>query len=227
VQPQLRFNKDKRGYENTYLVQPAGARRGRSRSRILYWFRTPPGIRVGRGPLDEDAIRMLEAQNPEVQFDWTRILKGQPPPDIRKAAPTEERERGREKKRQRPPAARQATAPESPPAPAEAEPRRIEAGPAGMEEPTSAAHARLGSEGLGRLRARYSEMLARIGERVADTERQTELKLLAERLNPDAWVTDTDVVGALEGYEATFAALRADLVPTRPAAPPSETPADE
>ena len=95
------------------------------------------------------------------------------------------------------------------------------------EEPTSAAHARLGSEGLGRLRARYSEMLARIGDRVADAERQTELKLLAERLNPDAWVTDTDVAVALEGYEATYAALRAELVPARPAAPPAETPADE
>jgi hypothetical protein len=231
VQPQLRFNKDKRGYENTYLVQPAGARRGRSRTRILYWFRTPPGIRVGRGPLDEDAIRMLEAQNPDVQFDWTRILKGQPQPDTRKAAPAEERdrgrdERGREKKRQRPQAARSAAEPQSPPTSAEPEPLRVEAGPV-VEEPTSAAHARLGSEGLGRLRARYSEMLARIGERVADAERQAELKLLAERLNPDAWVTDSDVVAALEGYEATFAALRADLVPARPAAPPSETPADE
>lgn len=226
MQPQLRFNKDKRGYENTYLVQPAGARRGRSRSRILYWFRTPPGIRVGRGPLDEDAIRMLEAQNPDVQFDWTRILKAQPPSDTRKAPVTDERERGREKKRQRPQAARTAPEPDSPtPSPEPAKPR-VEARPA-TEDPTSAAHARLGSEGLARLRARYSEMLARIGERVADPDRQAELKLLAERLNPDAWVTDTDVVAALEGYEATFAALRADLVPARPAAPPAETPGDE
>lgn len=225
MQPQLRFTKDKRGYENTYLVQPAGARRGRSRSRILYWFRTPPGIRVGRGPLDEDAIRMLEAQNPDVQFDWTRILKAQPPPDSRKPPPAEERERGREKKRQRPPEPRGAAEAEAPRP--EPEPSRVEAEPAVIEEPTSAAHARLGSEGLGRLRARYSEMLARIGERIADGERQAELKLLAERLNPDAWVTDTDVVAALEGYEATFAALRADLVQTRPAAPPTATPVDE
>jgi hypothetical protein len=228
VQPQLRFNKDKRGYENTFLVQPAGGRRGRARSRILYWFRTPPGIRVGRGPLDEDAIRMLEAQNPDVAFDWTRILKAQPPADLRKPAPAEERERGGEKKRQRPQgqAARPKAEP-GPSTPSAAEARHPEPEPVGIDEPTSAAHARLGSEGLGRLRARYSEMLARIGERVADPERQAELKQLAERLNPDAWVTDTDVATALESYEATFAALRAELVPARSAAPPDDTPADE
>ena len=199
----------------------------------MYWFRTPPGIRVGRGPLDEDAIRMLEAQNPEVQFDWTRILKAQPPSDPRKAAPGDERERerGRDKKRQRtqqpPRTIADSAMPGSPPAldvpPAEPEPVISVV----HEEPTSAAHARLGSEGLGRLRARYSEMLARIGDRVVDVERQNELKLLAERLNPDAWVTDTDVADALEGYEATFAALRAELVPARPATPPTDVPADE
>jgi hypothetical protein len=70
-------------------------------------------------------------------------------------------------------------------------------------------------------------MLARIGERVSDAERQGELKLLAERLNPDGWVTDTDVAAALEGYEATFAALRAELVPARQAGPPADTPVDE
>ena len=53
---------------------------GKGRSRILYWFRTPPGVRVGRGPLDEEAIRTLEAGNPDLEFDWTRILKGQGDP---------------------------------------------------------------------------------------------------------------------------------------------------
>src|SRR4029450_13924858 len=73
--PYLRFSRDKRGYENTFVVH-AEKRRGRSRSRILYWFRTPPGVKVGRSALDEDAIRLIEEHNPEVDFDWTRILKG-------------------------------------------------------------------------------------------------------------------------------------------------------
>jgi hypothetical protein len=52
--------------------------RGRAK-RLLYWFRTPPDIRVGRAPIDETAIRLLEEHNPGVEFDWTRILKAPPP----------------------------------------------------------------------------------------------------------------------------------------------------
>ena len=32
--------------------------------------------------LDEDAIRLIEANNPELEFDWTRILKGQSDPEV-------------------------------------------------------------------------------------------------------------------------------------------------
>jgi hypothetical protein len=70
----LRFDRDRRGYETTALLH-AGRGRGK---RLLYWFRTPPGVRVGRAPIDETAIRLLEQHNPDVQFDWTRILKAPP-----------------------------------------------------------------------------------------------------------------------------------------------------
>jgi hypothetical protein len=72
----------------------------------------------------------------------------------------------------------------------------------------SAVEARLGSEGLSRLRARYSEILARISETVTDPARQEELKATAERLNPDTWVTDTEVQAGLEDYETVLEALR-------------------
>src|SRR5690606_22544164 len=101
------------------------------------------------------------------------------------------------------------------PAPEQAEPA-VEAAPPpveppAFEEPTSPAHSRLGSEGLARLRARYSEMLTRIDERVPEPDRQAELQWLAERLNPDAWLTDDDVSAGLECYESTFASLRAAI----------------
>jgi hypothetical protein len=35
-----------------------------------------------------------------------------------------------------------------------------------------------------------------------------ELKLRAERLNPDAWVTADEVTAALEQYETVFESLR-------------------
>ncbi len=72
----------------------------------------------------------------------------------------------------------------------------------------SAVESRLGSEGLSRLRARYSEVLARIAETIADAQRQDELKTQAERLNPDTWVTDAEVTAGLESYESVFESLR-------------------
>jgi hypothetical protein len=103
----MRFSRDRRGYEHTYVLHAA---RGQSRQepRILYWFRTPPHVRVGRAAIDEEAIRLLEETHPDVSFEWSRMLKAQPPP----APPADEfpRRRGKqrrpdEKKPQRPPPA--------------------------------------------------------------------------------------------------------------------------
>src|SRR5262245_60719994 len=44
------------------------------RPRLLYWYRTAPGIVLGRPPLDEDAIRTIEEQHPDIEFDWPAIL---------------------------------------------------------------------------------------------------------------------------------------------------------
>ena len=165
-------------------------------------------MRVGRGPLDEEAIRLIEASNPDLDFDWTRILKGQaePPPPERRDA----RDEGKDRERRPGPERRKTERTQPIPEPeVEASPER--APEPALEEPTSPAHSRLGSEGLARLRARYSEMLARIDERVPEPERQSELKSLAERLNPDAWLTDDDVAAGLESYETTFASLRAAI----------------
>lgn len=75
-------------------------------------------------------------------------------------------------------------------------------------EPETAALARLGAEGLLRLRARHAEVLARISEKIADPARHDELKSQAERLNPDTWVTDGEVTAGLEQYETVFESLR-------------------
>lgn len=222
----------------------ADRRRGKPRTRLLYWFRTPPGVRVGRAALDEAAIRLIEEHNPDVTFDWTRILKGEPaPPESRNRQEPQER-------RPRPPRQRAsaaapapgvpATGPEPPPLPPAIQPQAIEPAPtvaapmqiapveafdedgtptdAMAEERTAAAETseaaataamvRLGAEGLLRLRARHAEVLARISEKVTDPVRRDELKLQAERLNPDTWVTDSEVTAGLEQYEAVFESLR-------------------
>ena len=76
------------------------------------------------------------------------------------------------------------------------------------EEPLSPAHARLGSEGLARLRARFADVSATIGRRVQDDVRRQQLQELAERLNPDSWVTADEVQRGLEEYESVLASLR-------------------
>jgi hypothetical protein len=112
----LRFNRDTRGYEYFCLVQQTTNRRGKVRPRLLYWFRTPPNVKVGRQPFDDAVRRALEAQNPDIHFDWQAILDTPIPPPV-------EPERWRERRRfER--AARQAAAEET----ADAEASRIAAG---------------------------------------------------------------------------------------------------
>lgn len=118
--PHLRFVRDKRGYENTYVVHSV-RRRGKARQRILYWFRTPPNVRVGRAALDEDAIRLIEENNPDIEFDWTKILESQPPA----APPGEPADDRRRRMRGHPPGGRRHATEEEPreaPVPALAEP---------------------------------------------------------------------------------------------------------
>jgi hypothetical protein len=223
-------------------------RRGKG-SRVLYWFRTPPGVKVGRAALDEDAIRLLEEINPDVEFDWTRMLKAEPPPQEaraphsskghpqqrrrdggqRQAQPRRERDGERRAAPQAPPTEPQVDAEidrREPVAEADAredvitepltvdeilEPAPIAADTA-REAPSlmpTAAQARLGTEGIVRLRGRYAEVLARIDERITDAVGREELKLQAERLNPDSWVTDEEVRVGLEQYESVFESLRA------------------
>ena len=88
--PFLRFTRDTRGCETTFVVHTF-RRRGKSGSRILYLFHTPANINVGRGALDEEAIRRIEESNPGLSFDWAKMLK------LRAAAAAQpaERERGR------------------------------------------------------------------------------------------------------------------------------------
>lgn len=81
--PFLKFSRDKRGYEHIYLVHASNRRDKTSRHRVLYWFRTPPGVRVGRQPFDDHVRRALEAQNPDLTFDWEKLLATPiPPPDV-------------------------------------------------------------------------------------------------------------------------------------------------
>jgi hypothetical protein len=87
----LRFSRDKRGYEHFSLVQPTTNRRGATRQRVLYMYRTPPDVKVGREPFDAAVRRALETQYPDVAFDWRKILET--------PIPSADAERWRERRR--------------------------------------------------------------------------------------------------------------------------------
>jgi hypothetical protein len=221
---------------------------------------------VGRAPIDEDAIRLLEEHNPDVQFDWTRILKS--PAPMQEQGRREDR-RDRRERRERPRAAEPpkaaaeraehaertadaaervetadypesgTTADATEPAEAAADvdladtavadqldtaaaeyadhAEDIREGAEALSGATAAPpdtdvaprYARIGAEGLARLRGRYAEVMARIAERPLEETQREELRTKAERLNPDAWVTADEVAAALEQYETVFEELRA------------------
>jgi hypothetical protein len=239
--PFIRFSRDKRGYESTYVMH-AGTRRAQ-RPQVLYWFRTPPNVKVGRSALDEEAIRQIEENNPDLAFDWPRMLKAHVvplPPDER---PGPHRRDRRPSGRPRSPAQGGAGAerrfssagPQAPPRRAEpaVSPVHEPAPPAddveaatpqdvssvepfgreteGGETPVSPVDRLVGAEGLERLRARYAELLARISERVADAARREVLRAEAEKLDPDTWVTVDEARAGVEGFEAAYLALRTQL----------------
>jgi hypothetical protein len=146
---------------------------------------------VGRAALDEEAIRLIEEHHPQIHFDWPQILNGEDEP-----APPEPQRRAEPPERPGP----------SPAASAEADSGSV---PAPVpEEPVNPAHARLGSEGLARLRVRYADVSATISRRVQDEVRRQQLHELAERLNPDSWVTAEEVQRGLDEYESVLASLR-------------------
>jgi hypothetical protein len=117
----FRFSRDKRGYEYFYLVEPVTNRKGKSRSRVLYWYRTPPNVKVGRVPFDDEVRRALEARYPNVAFDWTQIVEA----PIPSAEPEKWRERRRAERVER--ATRRSTPDEENEATEEAAPQEPDA----------------------------------------------------------------------------------------------------
>jgi hypothetical protein len=77
--PFVKITHDKRGYAYLHLIHTPAKRGRASRSRLLYWFRTPPGVKVGRAPFDDDVRRALAARHPDVAFDWEALAKASVP----------------------------------------------------------------------------------------------------------------------------------------------------
>lgn len=188
--PFLRVMRDKRGYETTYLMH--WFREGtRQRSRVLYMFRTPGGVRVGRLPLDRDILRQIEAQHPEIQFDWNAVRETQqviePAPDFRRRRPR--REEGEPTPEPVPP-------PAAPPRPASVAPPPAPAVPR-LQVP-AVIDGNSPDEQIAFLLKWHPLICERLALRTADPERRNALLALAERLNPVAWTDAEQITTGLQ-----------------------------
>ena len=76
--PFLRYDRDRRGNLSTYLVHTF-RKGGKPHSLVLYWFRSPPNVRVGSLAIDDDTIRTIEELYPDLAFDWPTLLSQRPP----------------------------------------------------------------------------------------------------------------------------------------------------
>lgn len=231
--PFLRLARDHRGYETTVLLHVPHPG---DRPRVLYWYRSAPGVRVGRPALDEDAIRTIEDQHPEIDFDWPHILEVGTASIIEVERRPERSPRGRGAEGDR--VRRQADRPPEPDAPAGAPPEPVEPLPeiaaaidddvssddqrsdVGDVEAVSAAPAHapdllaelVGREIATRLRARYAEINARIHQLAADDATRAAWQARAEPLNPDSWLTPHEILKGVSRADELFDALRRSLV---------------
>jgi hypothetical protein len=188
--PFLRVIRDKRGYETTYLMH--WFREGnRQRSRILYVFRTPGGVRVGRTALEPDVIRHIESQHPDIEFDWSVIRDNQqvvePAIDTRRRRPKRE-----EAENAPPPEAIAPVAPVAPVAPPPPQPAATAPDPKPPPIP-SALQGTSPDEQIAFLIEWYPVIRQRIPHKTSDPARREALLALAERLNPASW-TDADQI---------------------------------
>ena len=197
-------------------------------ARLLYWYRTAPGILLGRPALDEDAIRAIEEQHPDIDFDWPAILalREVMTPEEEAAPKPQQRPRrdeGRGARREpRHDDRAQVPAPveriDEPGEALETEAAADVAPEPAADSPAPAARAPrshglvdqlAGREIAARLRARYDEMSARVRE--ADASIRESLVQRAEALDPDRWQTAEDVLQGVSNADALFEQLRAAL----------------
>jgi hypothetical protein len=210
--PYLRLTADRRGYEHTFLLHVAAPG---AAPRVLYWYRTAPGLRIGRPPLDDAAMRALEDQYPDIDFDWPYILEmgAMTPVDVE--APVPQRRRKPRRPESDGPdedvvptpevAAPAAAAP--PPFPVEtaAVATPLPPAPEPADGPDLLAHL-LGRGIAAALRGRHRQLASEVAA-LPDPLRETLSGRLRD-IDPDRWTTPDAVLAGMARIDAEVEAIR-------------------
>lgn len=198
--PFIRYSRDKRGYECTFVMHAYRPASGPQQTRVLYLFRSPAHLTVGRKPLDDEVVEALEHTHPDLSFDWT-ALRREPRPEPRPRPDARRRPARREKA---PPGGPRAPERQRPPADA------AEAAEAAADDRTLLARV-VGAREAGRLRGIHGDVLQRIARRARTPEDRDRLTERARRLNPDEWPEEAAVAAGVQSIESQWDALVAEL----------------
>jgi hypothetical protein len=190
--PFIRQTRDKRGFDHTYVMHvyhPAGG--GPQRPRVLYVFRSPANLKVGRTALDAEVMEALEHTHPDLSFDWASLTRDSAATRVDHTAERPVRR----------PAPRGERPDRRPPPPA-----------APLATPDGSVLGRaLGAAEAARLRQRYSALLQRIARRARTPDERARLIDRAARLNPDEWPDEATVRAQAPGVEAGWNAIHVEL----------------
>lgn len=214
--PYLRLTADRRGFENTFLLHVAAPGEP---ARVLYWYRTAPGLRIGRPALDDSAMRSLEAQYPDIDFDWPYILEMGSMTPVEVEAPVPVR------KRKPRPAESDDVGDDrvvpSPVVPAVAAAESGDADPDAAVPPVAALPPSPGpdllSDLLGRgiaasLRGRHRELADEVAAHAwPDADTAAAMMARVRAADPDGWTTPEAVLAGMARIDGEVEALRALL----------------
>lgn len=171
---------------------------GPARTKLLYMFRSPSHVQIGRKPLDPEVREALEHTHPDLTFDWNGLLRDSPAPARQPRTdphdPRDRANRGRTARGQKP-ARTERPAPPRPEVP----------------EDDSALGQALGAVEAARLRQRYAELVQRVGRRARTPEERDRLMGELSGVNPDAWAGADVIRQQARGADRVWDAVAAQL----------------
>ena len=188
------------------------------RAKVIYWYRTAPGLRLGRPALDDGAMRTLEEQYPDIDFDWPYIL------DMASMTPVEVEAQVPVRKRK--PQPRPAdddldsdgdglieTVVSARTEPGATDPVVATASASAIRASAPAAAFDLLSELLGRgiassLRARHADLVAGVASSSAEAAVKATWHARLAAIDPDAWTSPEQVMAGIASVEGDADALQ-------------------
>ena len=225
--PYLRYSRDKRGYEHTYVLH--GSRAG-GRPRILYWFRTPPHVVVGRDALDQEATKAIENGNPDLDFDWPKMRRERPKPPSRQVVTPERMRKGNRRSvsvvangspdvlSKKPPVEKLEVEPDvatladvSSESSVDVSSRKSGKNESSAPPKVHPVSALLGDQMLLKLQSSYAVLERKFRDAQITESMKNELEIRINSLNPDNWLAGEEVILRIEQFESEVAAIQALL----------------